>query len=319
MLKRPPPLTKEQRAKLAEIEPALRSCVRKADFEKAKRPVAEIQPVLRSTGHTTRLLQAKNWLYECALEACELDFATFGFEGNRKLAGNGTRTYLEATAFLAICYLRQGNLEKAKFHVREAIHCVNNIQSPRRREQFHKRYLARLEEECVLAGLIEEKPGYIDVDLLQEEAVKLLPKSEDELVEMLGANLPGHSVQLLLDVHGFYHKQLSAPDRRSLPAPMTKHGVRELGGKVSAAFKRVAWRVVCDPESDLYKAWSKNLAFLYDGKVLVGALAAAFKSWKITAFGFITAMTAYIIKVGAAVFCEAFAPDWLMIHVTEKN
>jgi len=200
MLKRPPPLTKEQRAKLAEIEPALRSCVRKADFEKAKRLVAEIQPVLRSTGHTTRLLQAKNWLYECALEACELDFATFGFEGNRKLAGNGTRTYLEATAFLAICYLRQGNLEKAKFHVREAIHCVNNIR-----------------------------------------------------------------------------------------------------------------------ESDLYKAWSKNLAFLYDGKVLVGALAAAFKSWKITAFGFITAMTAYIIKVGAAVFCEAFAPDWLMIHVTEKN
>src|ERR1700722_1059697 len=319
MSRKPPPLTKEQTAKLAETEPALRMCVRSADFEKAKALVADIQPMLRSTGHTTRLLQIKNWLYECALEAREVGFATLGFEGTRKLAGYGTRIYLEATAFLAICYLRQGNLEKAKFHVREAIDCVSNIQSGRRREQFHKRYFARIEEECVLAGMVEERPGTIDVTALQDEAVKLLAKSEDELVEMLGANLPGHSVQLLLDVDCLYHAQLPAPDRNLIPAAKSKPGVRELGRKVGAAVKRVAWRAVCDPESDLYKGWLKNLEYVYNGKVLVGALAAALGSWKITAFGFVVAMTAYIIKVGAAVFCEAFAPECLMIHVSEHD
>jgi hypothetical protein len=319
MSKRPPELTKEQRAKLAEIEPELRLSVRTADVEKAKRLVAEIQPILRSTGHTTRLLQIKNWLYECALEAREVDFATAGFEGNRKLAKSGTRLYLEATAFLAICYLRVGNIEKAKLHVREAIQCVSNIQSTRRREQFHKRYLARIEEECVLASLIEEEPGHIDVDLLQDEAVKLLPKSEDELLEILGKNLPGHSVQLLLDVECFYRRQLPAPDQKLLPAPINDQRFRELGLKVRAAFKTVAWRVVCDPESDLYKAWSKNLAYVYDRKVLVGALAAAFKSWKITALCLLVAISAFIIKVGAAVFCEAFEPNWLMIHVSDRD
>jgi hypothetical protein len=317
---KPPALTKAQRAKLAEIEPRLRACACSADFDEAKKLVAEVQPMLRSTGHTTRLLQIKNWLYECALEARELDFAIAGFEGNRKLARSNTRIYLEATAFLAICYLRQKNVEKAKFHVREAIVCVSNIQTPRRREQFHKRYLGRLEEECVLSGLIEETPGYIDVDILQDEAVKLLKeKHEDEIIEQLGMSLLGQSAQLLLDVQGFYHKQLPVLDRKMLPAPVTKHGIRELGQKVSAAFKRVAWRAVCDSKSDLYKAWSTNAAYVYDGKVLIGALAAALKSWKITAMCFAAAMTALIIKWGAAVFCEAFVPDWLMIHVTEKD
>jgi hypothetical protein len=132
-------------------------------------------------------------------------------------------------------------------------------------------------------------------------------------------SLLGQSAQLLLDVQGFYHKQLPVLDRKMLPAPVTKHGIRELGQKVSAAFKRVAWRAVCDSKSDLYKAWSTNAAYVYDGKVLIGALAAALKSWKITAMCFAAAMTALIIKWGAAVFCEAFVPDWLMIHVTEKD
>ena len=183
--------------------------MRIADFEKAKTLVSELQPLLRSTGHNTRLLQIKNWLYECALEAGEIEFATLGFEGNRKLAAQGTRLRLEATAFLAICHLRQGNIDKAKFHVREAIRFVSNIQSVRRREQFHKRYLARLEEECILASMVEETPGYIDVNGLQEQAVKLLPKTEDELIEILGANLPAHSMQLLLDMDGFYRREPS--------------------------------------------------------------------------------------------------------------
>jgi hypothetical protein len=304
---------------LAEIEPALRRCLRNADLVTAKRLVTEIQPVLRATGHATRLLQIKNWLFTCALEARELDFATSGFEGNRKLAGRGTRIFLEATASLGICYLRLGDIQKAKVHVREAIECVNNIQSDRRREQFHKRYLARLEEEIVLFGVVGSTTSEIDVAALQEGAVQLLPKSEDELFEMMGQNLPGHSVQLLLDVQEFYRKALPIPDRKALPCPTTSDRTREIGRKVGSAFKHVAWRSICDPDSDLYKAWSNNLEYVYNKRLLAGALAAAFKSWKITCFALIVAITAYVIKFGATVFCKAFAPESLMIHVTDRG
>lgn len=276
--------------------------------------------MLRSTGHTTRLLQNKNWLFECALEAREVDYAISGFEGNRQLAGKYTRIYLEATVLLAICYLRQGNITKAKPLVHEAIIlCPRNIQSPRRREQFHKRFLERLEQECVLTGLIEHNPRKIAVDDLHDEAVKLVQKNEDELAAILGNELPSYSVQLLLDVQDFYHKQLTFPERKLLPAPTQKTNHRELGRKVNGAFKRVVWRVVCDPKNDVHQSWSKGLAHVYDGKVLVGAFAAAFNGWKIGNIVIASAITALAIRIGALTFCEAFAPDWLMIHVSEKD
>lgn len=298
----------------------MRACIPSADFARAKSLVAEIQPILRLTGHRTRLLQIKNWLYECALEAREIDFAMVGFEGTRKLAGGDTRIFLEATVFLAICHLRRGSIAKAKLYVQEAVLlCPNNIQSPRRREQFHKRFLERLEEECVLAGLIEANPRKIEIDDLHNQAVKLIQRNEDDLTAMIGNELPSVSVQLLLDVQDYYQKQLPVPERKLLPPPTQKTNYRELGRKVNGAFKRVVWRVICDPKDDIHKSWSQGLAYVYDGKILVTALAAAFNGWKIGNIVIASAITALALRLGAATFCEAFAPDWLMIHVTEKD
>lgn len=61
-------LTELQRKQLSILEPQLRSCVKSANLDKAKDITIKLQALLRPTGHETRLLQAKNWLYETALE-----------------------------------------------------------------------------------------------------------------------------------------------------------------------------------------------------------------------------------------------------------
>src|SRR6185312_4389814 len=81
---RPPVLTLDQKNRLHILEPALRKAVRLGDYNSARRITGEIQVVLRASGHETRLMQAKAWLFESAMEAGELDIAESGFVGIRR-------------------------------------------------------------------------------------------------------------------------------------------------------------------------------------------------------------------------------------------
>jgi hypothetical protein len=149
----PGPLSKDQLKRLAILEPKLRLCVKAADLTTAKLITAEIQLLLRPSGHETRLLQSKNWLFETAMEANSIAFAKSGFEGTIKKSSEGTRLNLEATSLLAICYLREKNLDKARPLITRAVRNIGNIKSEQRRKQFHSRLIDRLEEECILIGL----------------------------------------------------------------------------------------------------------------------------------------------------------------------
>lgn len=63
---KPKNLTKEQKEKLSVLEPMLQKATDSGNYEEAKRVTLEIQQLLRPTGHETRLMQAKNWLFETA-------------------------------------------------------------------------------------------------------------------------------------------------------------------------------------------------------------------------------------------------------------
>lgn len=99
-MSRPPPLTEIQKQRLSALEPALKEAVYAADYARAKQFAADIQSVLRATGHETRLMQSKNWLFEAALNAGELLTAEAGFRGVRAKTVRSTRVHLEATALL---------------------------------------------------------------------------------------------------------------------------------------------------------------------------------------------------------------------------
>lgn len=315
-----PTLTKEQKKKLAILEPQLKSCVKSADLDRAKKVTAKIQNLLRPTGHETRILQAKNWLYETAMEANSLTFAKMGFEGTIQKSNKNTRLHLEAISLLAICYLREANLEKSRDLIVRAVESITNIKSEDRRKQFHNRLIERLEEESILVGLKDDSSSRLVLDDVDQQAVKLvMTKSENQIYLEMGQAVPQRSIDLLSSVRDMYTLRLPAPDRKLLPPPITEDNKEELGKRASSALKRVAWRAVCSPNSEIYKAWNQGLSVVYDKKYIAGAIVASFNSVSISAVMIAASAAALAIKFGAEVFCETFAPNSIMIDRKEKS
>ena len=317
---KPPPLTDDQKSRLSRLEPRLRACVRLADLDEANRIAASIQQLLRPTGHETRLLQAKNWLYETALEANNLTYAKLGFEGTLQKAAPQTRLHLEATALLAICYLREKNLPKARELLQQAVENINNIKSIQRRRQFHHRLLQRLEEESVLVGLMDDTGAQLDVEEVDAQSIRLvMSKSEDQILLEMGKAVPKSSLSLLEDIRNTYQRRLPAPDRGLLPPPLTEETKLELGKRAESALRRVAWRALCDPRNEIYQAWSNGLSVVYDKKYITAAIVASFGSLGITTTMLAASAVALAVKFGAQVFCEAYAPVGLMIQRQDKE
>lgn len=79
---RPPRLTSEQLKSLHRLEPLLQAAAKRGDYESAQTLALSIQNLLRASGHETRLMQAKAWLFEAAMEAGRLNIAEPGFRRN---------------------------------------------------------------------------------------------------------------------------------------------------------------------------------------------------------------------------------------------
>ncbi|MGN2251376.1 hypothetical protein ACFWZ1_14995 [Frateuria sp. GZRe14] len=313
-------LSQVQKQRLAVLEPSLRACVAQANVTKAKEVTLEIQKLLRATGHETRLLQAKNWLFEAALEAGEVDFAKKGFKGVFDKTSNKTRVHLEAAALLAICHLREGNLELARPFLAEAVDNVRNIRSERRRRQFHARLLARFQDEAILAGLRNECARPLDLDVVDNKAVTLVREaSEDKIYEELGKAVPMRARAYLEEIHQSYVLRLPAPERKFLPPPIREDKNEELGRKTSAALKRVAWRALCSKDSEIYQAWSNGLSVVYDKRYISAAIVACFNSSNIAITMLAASAAALAIKFGAETFCEVYAPRSIMIGRDEVD
>lgn len=313
-------LSKEDIARLAQLEPTLRNCVRRGDCELAEATATKIIRILQPLGQTARILQSKNWLYECALEAGHVEHAISGFISVRKRASRGTRIHIEATALLGICYIRKKQFPEAKTFIKEAIDSHKRIPSVKRRQQFHRRLLERVEQECILSGLTGLSADKLDVSSVHEHAVVLLrTKSDDEIEEIIGRALPGESILALRDIRQFAILQMPTSEQKLLMPAKDVEKPREIGKKAKTALKRVAWRSLCSPTSDIYKIWSSALSVAYDKKVIATAIVAALGSWNIGSAALAAALSAITMKFTAEWFCEAYAPDSLMISRTDKN
>jgi hypothetical protein len=189
------------------------------------------------------------------MEANNITFAKMGFEGNIQKSNPKTRLHLEATALLAICYLREENLDKARSLIIKAVENINNIKSVERRQQFHKRLIQRLEDESILVGLSDRSATPLNLNEVDRQTVLLVKtKSDNQIYLEMGRSVPKRSVDLLTKVRDTYTLKLPAPDQKMLPPPISEENKEELGKRANSALKRVAWRALCSPESDIYKA-----------------------------------------------------------------
>jgi len=313
-MKRPPPLTDAQKQRLARLEPLLSNAARTGDFKSAKALTAELQGILRPTGHHMRLFQSKNWFFESALEAGKIGLARQGFEGIRASVSPTTRLYLEATALLAVCHLRDGDIEAAKPYMAEVLANTEVIQSDFQRRVFKRRLIDRFNEEAVLASLRKCGTDHLDPDELEIDAGQLIQtKTEDEMFLSMGELTPEHSVDILLRIEEFALKQLPEGDLRYLPGPKERTERREVGKIVFGSFKRTLWRSLCDPESDIYQAWfHQGMGVVLDKKYIGSAVVATFSGLGIGIKALAVSATALLIKFGLEVFCDVYQPEALM-------
>jgi hypothetical protein len=301
-------------------EQLLHNAVVNARSEIAIECATRIQALFLPDRRHHRLLQAKLWAFEACIEGNRLEYAERGLIGIRKLANANTRILLEATALLAICYIRQKLPQKAKPLILEVISNINNIRSDKRRHQFQKRFITRIEEESILSQIIGTVEGPLEAKAIHEKAVQLLQQNnEDEIIVLMGNLVPVPGVILLRDLRGFSILALPVPDRKLLPEPQVAERPRSIGIRVKTVLQRIAWRTICDPESTIYKAWSQKIPKVYSDAYFAASLTAAFTSWRIGIPLLVSGVVAIVMKYSANEFCDWAKPKGVMIEITDKE
>ncbi|WP_303203557.1 hypothetical protein [Raoultibacter timonensis] len=315
------PLTQLQKQRLAELEPKLRQAAKHGNYAVAKNLAASIQEILREAGYETRLMQAKNWLFQAAMEQGQLETARMGFEGIRKKTSSRTRVYLEATALEAMCLLKKGDMKNAEPLMKEALDRTSNIRSKDRRQQFQKRMVESFEREWTLSLLRQDNLFELNVDQVQSEAAHLLQTLSEEGIESNAVNgIPREKLYRLFDAYNFSRNQLPSADRLRLPSPESRANDQEVGKTLIESVKRVLWRSLCDEKSPVYQMWfDHGMMYLLDKKYLTAAVVAAMAQLNIGYFALAASVSAILFKTGIEIFCDRCEPADLMIEKADKR
>lgn len=311
---RQPKLTDLQKERLSILEPQLKLAICEKDFNSAKSIVADIQSLLRPTGHIVKLLEIKNWLYELAIELGDYNFAESGFIGNRNILNKNTRLYIESTTLLAICYIRKNEYEKAKPLIQEVLKNEKVIKSERKRIEFHNSIINRFDEEVALYSLKIEKNVRMNLEEIQSEAGKLIiSNTVDEIYIILGKALPKQTKDILFQIDEFSKNQLPSAERKLLPSPCDIINDETAGKTVFNSLKRVIYNSLCDPKSEVYKAWFNNgLSIVLEKKFITSAVVAALSGIGIGFPALAISGIALVLRFGLDVYCEHNKPSGIM-------
>jgi len=258
------------------LMPQFKKAINEKSLLNAKTVISDLQPVLRSLNKTTKLVEVKNQFFELALEEQEHDLAIDGFLSNRRLISNTTRLHLEATALLAIAYLRKNEIEKAKPFIKEVLQNKNVIKTERTREKFNKEIIARFDEECALVSLKTDKKIELNVDKIYEDVNAVNSLTDKQLYSLIGKALPKLTKALLFEVDKFSKNQLTYEEQKFLPSSEEIIKDEQAGRTVFSAFKSVVYKSLCDPSSEVYKIWYSNMVgVVIDKKYITTAIAVA--------------------------------------------
>jgi len=307
-------LSLAQKEKIKRLEPALKRAALNGNINSAKSIINDLKDLLISTGRGTKLMELKCYLFEAYMESGDIDFAVAGFIGIRTKTNKNTRTYLEATALLAICYLRKSDIDQAEPLIKEVIKNDKVIKSEGRRILFRKYIIERFDEEGTLFAI--KGQGYDDLDPkeIQDEAGAIIQRfNEEEIFIKIGENVPENAIGILFRIDDFSKKQLPSAERKLLPSPKDALNKEKVGKTLFSSIKRTIYKSICDPESELYKAWYNNGFKIVLNKYYIGsAVSSAFVNLGISIRALAIYITAMIIKFGLEVYCEKYKPEGIM-------
>ena len=311
---REPKLTEKQKSRLKILEPKLKLAIEDRNIESAISLTKDLQDLLKPTGNYNRLIQSKNRLYELAIDCDKIELAINGLLSNRKVISENTRIHLEATALLAIAYLRKNDLDNAKPYIKEVLQNDKVIKTDYRRIEFNSEIIQRFDEEIAFASLKDISTEKFTFEELEQDIIKTVQThNEDEIYENIGRIIPGKSKYYLFQVHEYSLKQLPSAERLLLPSPDQKIKDGEMGKTVFQSLKRVVYNSICNPNSDIYKSWFNNgMQIVLSKGYITAAVMSCFANLGIGIKSIIVWAVALIIKLGLEVYCERFKPKDLM-------
>lgn len=306
----PPNLTEQQKIRLALLEPALHKAVYCSDYNAAKSLATEIQGLLRATGHETRLMQSKNWLFEAALNAGELHTAESGFRGVLKKTNPSTKIHLEAMALLVVCLLRLKKISEAETLIPKVLNS-KNIKTPEKRRVFLLNVTKRFEMEGFISAVRNLESENLNIQEIDNEAVEAIKanKSEQELYLQIAAALPNSVIDYVNRIDKASRKQLTLVELKYLPAPKNLEKSVEQGKSFFDSLKLVIWKSICDPQSEIYKAWYTNgMSQVLSKKYYTFAVTTVLFELGFAIKAIAVPVIALLIKFGLEVYCEKYKP-----------
>jgi len=303
-----------QNERFARLELQLKKSVRDGDIRAAKNITADIQEILRKSGYSTRLMQIKNWLYEAAVEAGDYEFAIDGLKAVKNIAAKNTRINLEATALLAIAYLRKNDYKNAEPVIAEVLKNDKVIKSDFKRAQFRKEIIERFENEVILSSLKNTGRETLNIDDIQTMAVSQSQQSsEKEMYNYIGSSIPQNVISSLYRIDSFSKNQLPTAERLKLPSPEQTISHNEVGKNFFSSIKRILYKSLCDPASDIYKVWfNEGMKIVLNKKYIASAVLSMFINLGIGIKALAVSVIALIIKFGIEVYCDRYRPTGIM-------
>ncbi len=294
------------------------------NIERAKIILNELEYILKAYLHEARILENYLKLYEVEMELWHLSVAKKGFEYIRGNANKNTRLYLEATTLLAVCYLREKNIDMAEPYMAEVLKNDSIIKSENKRFEFRRAVIERFDQEGALAALSEsishsELPSE---KVVHKEAIEILKQglTEDELREMLGASVPQAVKDYLFRVDRISKNLLTFDQRKMLPSPKEVIKNKSLGLILFGGFKRRIYKYICDEKSDVYQAWLKDgIDSILDKGYLASIVVTALTDLRIGAGALAVRVTAFIMNQGITNFCNNNKPRPLMALRKKPN
>jgi len=280
---------------------------------RAKQFAADIQSILRATGHETRLMQSKNWLFEAALNAGEVLTAEAGFRGVRAKTSKTTRVHLEATALLAVCLIRQKRLTDAEPLIEEVLRS-KSIKDPNRRRHFVESVTSRYRLESYISSIRDHGHETLDSDVIDQEAIDAVKtRSDEELYLQIATALPQEVIEFVYRVDSASRKRLTMVEVLYLPSPAAMERKIEQGKSFFASLKLIIWKSLCDPQSEVYKAWYTNgMAQVLSKKYYAIVVSAALVDLGFAAKAAAVPVTALLMKMGIEIYCDRFKPGEIL-------
>ena len=289
--------------------------IKKADINTAKSLIFDIQPILKKLGKNAKLVEYRNYIFELAMEIGDYEYAIEGFLANKKIINPNTRLYLEATALLAVCFLRKGDFPNSQEHIKEVLTNKKVIKTEATRIKFNKEVIERFNEESVILTIKTDKLiGKEDQDEMHRQAL-LLEQTKDtaEIYAPLGKSLPKSSKEILFLVDSFSKKQLSYEERKQLPSSEDVIQNDKIGKTVFNSFTRVLYKSLCEPTSEVYKAWyTYGIGAFRDKKLITTSVLAALAGFGIAGNIIIISVIALVMRFGIDIYCDMYKPKGLM-------